>query len=261
MDNDMQELVESIRENGLINPIILRKKDDARYEIVSGHRRKKACELIGMRSVPADVRTMTRDEAMMILVDSNLHRSNVLPSEKAFAYKIKLEAMNRQGKRTDLTSAPVEQKLDSREQLAKSLNESHAQIQRYIRLTRLSKRILEMVDEGRISMRPAVEISYLSDKEQELLSEAMELTDCTPSHAQAIRLRQLSSEGKLCLSAMEKILSEEKPNQKEQIRVRFDSVSRYLPKDLLFSDAEQYILKALAFYQKYRNRELDDRYR
>ena len=188
MDEDMQQLVESVRDRGLITPIILRKKEDDRYEIVSGHRRKKACELAGMTRVPSEVREMTRDEAIIMMVESNLQRSQILPSEKAHAYKMRLDAMKRLPGRPANNSGPVVQNF-SRDQLGEEMGESGRQISRYIRLTELNPQILEKVDEGKIGLRPAVELSYLTDREQEMLVDAMQLTECTPSHAQAIRLR------------------------------------------------------------------------
>ena len=188
MDEDMQQLVESVKERGVLTPITLRQKEDGRYEIVSGHRRKKACELAGFETVRAEVRDMTRDEAIIYMVESNFQRSQILPSEKAFSYKMRLEAMNRQGKRTDITSGPVGQKLNSRDQLAADAGDSARQIQRYIRLTELIPEILQMVDEGKIAFRPAVELSYLTEVEQRWLHEAMEYADATPSLAQAIKL-------------------------------------------------------------------------
>ena len=195
MDEDMQQLVESIKERGLIHPVILRKKEDGRYEIVSGHRRKKACEIAGLTMIKAEVREMTRDEAIIMMVESNLQRSVILPSEKAYSYKMRMEAIKRQGQRTDLTSRPVGDKLDGRrsgERLGEAVGESERQIQRYIRLTELQPEILELVDEGKIGLRPAVELSYLSRHEQDMLVEAMEYADCTPSHAQAIRYERIS---------------------------------------------------------------------
>lgn len=255
MDEDMRQLAESVRERGLITPVLLREKEDGRYELVSGHRRKKACELAGMGKIRAEIREMTRDEAIVVMVESNLQRSEILPSEKAFAYKLRLEAMKRQqGERTDLTSAPVEQK-SSREILAENSPDSHAQIQRYIRLTELQPEILRLVDEGRIALRPAVELSYLTRREQDVLAEAMAYTDCTPSHAQAIRLRTLSREGLLSPRAAEDVMREEKPNQREMISVRYDEARKYIPAGLPGSRAGEYILKALEFYHRHLERQ------
>ena len=249
MDEDMQQLVDSVKERGLITPIILRKKDDDRYEIVSGHRRKKACELAGLTMVKAEVRDMTRDEAIITMVDSNLQRSQILPSEKAFAYKMRLEAMNRQGQRSDLTSGPLGQKLNSRDELANNTEDSSRQIQRYIRLTALEPEILEKVDEGKIGLRPAVELSYLTEREQRMLVDAMDLTESTPSHAQAIRLRAFSKDGVLGPHIIENVMMEEKPNQKEKISISYQDARQYIPKDVPYHETKNYILKALEFYR------------
>ena len=261
MDDDMQQLVESIRERGIITPVILRKKEeDGRYEIVSGHRRKKACEIAGLKMIKAEVREMTRDEAIIMMVDSNLQRSEILPSEKAFSYKMRLEAMKRQqGSRTDLTSAPVGQKLSTREKIAENSPDSHAQIQRYIRLTELDDRILDMVDEGKIGLRPAVELSYLTPKEQDMLVEAMEFADCTPSHAQAIRLRAFSRDGVLGPHIMENVMNEEKPNQKERITLRYDDARRYIPSYVPYNKTGEFIMKALEFYHDHLERQKGNR--
>lgn len=259
MDEDMQQLVESIKERGLIHPVILRKKEDGRYEIVSGHRRKKACEIAGLTMIKAEVREMTRDEAIIMMVESNLQRSVILPSEKAYSYKMRLEAIKRQqGARTDLTSAPVEQK-SSREVLAENSPDSHAQIQRYIRLTELQPEILELVDEGKIGLRPAVELSYLSRHEQDMLVEAMEYADCTPSHAQAIRLRAFSKDGTLGPHVIENVMNEEKPNQREKISLRYDDARKFIPSSIPYSKTGEYIMKALEFYQKHLERQKGDR--
>lgn len=263
MDQEMRELAESVRQRGLISPVILRKKDGGRYEIVSGHRRKKACEIAGLRTVTAQVRDMTREEAVILMVDSNLHRSVILPSEKAFSYRMRLEAMKKQGARTDLNESlsPTGTKLDSGCELGKEQGDSRRQVFRYIRLTELIPPVLEMVDEGRIGMRCAVELSYLPKREQELLLDAMEYAQCTPSHAQAIRLRELSGQGMLSAYRIGSILREEKANQKEKIILRAEDAGKYLPADLPAKRAGEYILRALAFYQKYREhqREREDR--
>ena len=189
LDEDMDQLVESVKERGVITPITLRQKEDGRYEIVSGHRRRKACELAGLATVPAEIKELTRDEAIILMVESNLQRSTILPSEKAFSYKMRLEAMNRQGQRTDLTFSPLDKKLRSGQELASNVGDSQAQIYRYIRLTELIPDLLTMVDEGRIALRPAVELSYLGKLEQQDLAAAIGLSLATPSHAQAIKLR------------------------------------------------------------------------
>ena len=223
IDEDMDQLVQSIKERGIITPVTLRPKEDGRYEIVSGHRRKKACELAGLDTVKAEVREMSRDEAIILMVESNLQRSTILPSEKAFSYKMRLEAMNRQGQRTDLTSVPVAQKSTSREQLGKEVGESQDQVRRYIRLTQLIQPLLDLVDEGRIAFRPAVELSYLKKEEQEDLLEEISYADATPSLAQAIKMKRFSQEGKLSNEVIESIMSEEKPNQKEKIRIKYET--------------------------------------
>ena len=214
MDEDMDQLVESIKERGVITPITLRPKEDGRYEIISGHRRKKACELAGLQTIPSEIKELSRDEAIILMVESNLQRSVILPSEKAFSYKMRLEAMNRQGQRVDLTSSPVGTKLRSDEQLAEQTGESRTQINRYIRLTELVPELLDLVDQGKIGLRPAVELSYLNEIEQNDLVVAIGEADATPSHAQAIKMRRFSKEEKLTPEVIESIMSEEKPNQK-----------------------------------------------
>ena len=228
IDEDMDQLVQSIKERGIITPVTLRPKEDGRYEIVSGHRRKKACEIAGLDTVKAEVREMSRDEAIILMVESNLQRSTILPSEKAFSYKMRLEAMNRQGQRSDLTCGPVDHKLDgvkSRDIIADSTNESARQVSRYIRLTELIPPLLDLVDEGRIAFRPAVELSYLKKEEQEDLLEEISYADATPSLAQAIKMKRFSQEGKLSNEVIESIMSEEKPNQKEKIRIKYEDAS------------------------------------
>ena len=254
MDEDMDQLVESVKERGLITPITLRPKEDGRYEIVSGHRRKKACEIAGLSYVKADVREMSRDEAIILMVESNLQRSVILPSEKAFSYKMRLEAMKRQGKRTDLTSAPVAPKLGERSnlELADQVGESKDQIRRYIRLTELIPNLLDLVDEGQIALRPAVELSYLTKDEQALVYEQILDCDCTPSHAQTIRMRKFSEDGRLTDAVIESIMQEEKPNQKEKIHIPYGQLRKYIPDNLSYDDTRDYIMQALEFYQKYR---------
>lgn len=260
LDEDMQQLVESIKERGLITPIMLRQKEDGRYEIVSGHRRKKACEIAGFDTIKAAIRDMTRDEAIITMVESNLQRSVILPSEKALAYKMRLEAMKRQqGERTDLTSAPVEQKLSSREILAENSPDSHAQIQRYIRLTELIPELLEKVDEGQIAMRPAVELSYLKENEQRNLFGSMEYYDSSPSHVQAIEMRELSKAGKLGPRAIDRIMSQEKPNQKPHISIRYEDVKRYIPESIPYKKTGEYVVQALQFYKRHLERQRGDR--
>ena len=262
LDSDMDQLVESVRERGVITPITLREKEDGRYEIVSGHRRKKACEIAGLTTVPAEIKDLTRDEAILLMVDSNLQRSVILPSEKAFAYKMRLEAMRRQqGERSDLTSAPLGQKLagkSSREILADNSPDSHAQIQRYIRLTELEPELLELVDEGRMALRPAVELSYLNDIEQQDLIAAIEDAEATPSLAQAIKMRKFSTEGKLVPEVIESILSEEKPNQKEKISIKMETARKFIPASIPYDKTSEYIMKALEFYHRHLERQRGD---
>ena len=253
MDEDMDQLVESIKERGLITPITLRPKEDGRYEVVSGHRRKKACEIAGLSTVKADVREMTRDEAIILMVESNLQRSVILPSEKAFSYKMRYEALKRQGQRTDLTSGPVGQKF-SRDELAAAVEDSSRQIQRYIRLTELTPELLDLVDEGAIALRPAVELSYLTCDEQEMVYKQILDCDCTPSHAQTIRMRKFSEEGRLNDAVIETIMQEEKPNQKEKIHIPYVQLRKYIPENVSYDDTRDYIMQALEFYQKYRTK-------
>ena len=257
MDEDMDQLVESIKERGLITPITLRPKEDGRYEVVSGHRRKKACEIAGLSYVKADVREMSRDEAIILMVESNLQRSVILPSEKAFSYKMRYEAMKRQGKRTDLTCAPVAHKLDgvkSRDVLAGEVGEGRDQIRRYIRLTELIPDLLDLVDEGKIALRPAVELSYLSKDEQGMVYKQIEICECTPSHAQTIRMRKISENGGLNSAMIEDIMLEEKPNQREKVSVSYDKVRKFIPESVPFEETGNYIMDALEFYQKYRSK-------
>ena len=259
MDEDMQQLVDSIKERGVLTPITLREKDDGRYELVSGHRRKKACELAGLPTVRAEIRDMTRDEAIIFMVESNFQRSQILPSEKAFSYKMRLEAMNRQGKRTDLTSTPVVSKSRSSEKLGEQTGESREQVRRYIRLTELIPEILKMVDEGKIAFRPAVEISYLTELEQKWLHEAMEYADATPSLAQAIKLKAFSQDKTLGPHVIDALLSEEKPNQREKFSFRADRLRRFIPESVPFSQTEDFVCKALEHYQQFLERQRKDR--
>ena len=260
MDEDMQQLVDSIKERGVLTPITLREKDDGRYELVSGHRRKKACELAGLTTVRADIRNMTRDEAIIYMVESNFQRSQILPSEKAFSYKMRLEAMNRQGKRTDLTSNPVGGKLgESASIVGKETGDSATQVRRYIRLTELIPEILEMVDEGKIALRPAVELSFLTELEQKWLHEAMEYADATPSLAQAIKLKAFSQDKTLGPHVIEALLSEEKPNQREKFSFRADRLRRFIPESVPFNQTEDFVCKALEHYQQFLERQRKDR--
>lgn len=260
MDEDMDQLVESVKERGIITPITLRRKDDGRYELVSGHRRKKACELAGMETVPAEVKDLTRDEAILLMVDSNLQRTTILPSEKAFAYKMRLDALKRQGQRLDVTSDPVGPKLGTRsnEEVASIVGDSKTQVQRYIRLTELEPVLLDLVDEGKIALRPAVELSYLNDIEQQDLIPVMEQADATPSHAQAIKLRKFSEEGKLTPEVIESIMTEEKPNQKAKINLKYDDCRKFIPQSVPYEKTGEYIMKALEYYHRYQERQRDD---
>ena len=260
-DEDMLQLVESVRERGIITPITLRRQEDARYEIVSGHRRKRACEIAGLETIPAEIKELSRDEAIILMVESNLQRSVILPSEKAFSYKMRLEAMKRQGQRTDLTSRPVGDKLDERrsgEILGETVGESERQVQRYIRLTELVPELLQLVDDGKIALRPAVELSYLNDIEQQDLVEEIGLTLATPSHAQAIKMRNFSKEGKLTPEVIESIMFEEKPNQREKINIRYEDARRYIPSSVPYEKTGEFVLKALEYYHRHLERLRDD---
>lgn len=253
MDASMNATVESVKEYGVLVPTLVRPKKDGGYEMVAGHRRKLASELAGKEEVPCIVRNLSDDEATIVMVDSNLQRETILPSEKAFAYKMKLDAMKRQGQRTDLTSSPVATKLKgqrSDEILGKQVGESKDTIHRYIRLTELITPILDLVDEGKIAMRPAVELSYLPKEQQEVLLNTMELEDCTPSHAQAIKLRKFAEEGRLNEDVILSILSEEKPNQKEQFKIPQERIKKYFPKGTSKKQMEDTIVKALELYRK-----------
>lgn len=252
IDDAMREMAESVKRFGVLSPAVARQKEDGRYELISGHRRKKACELAGIEKMPVIVRNMDRDEAIIFMVDSNLQRERLLPSEKAFSYKMKLDAMKRQGARTDLTSVPLGQKLGktSREILAGTSPDSNTQIQRYIRLTELIPDLLQMVDEGKIAFRPAVELSYLTKEEQASLHEAIESEDCTPSLAQAIKIKKFSQEGRLNDDVILSILSEEKPNQREVYRLPKERIDKYFPKGTPSEKIEEVICKALELYRR-----------
>ena len=254
-DEDMQQLVESIKERGVITPATVRQKEDGRYELVSGHRRKRASKLAGFETLRCEVVDLNRDEATILMVESNFQRSQILPSEKAFAYKMRLEAMKRQaGRPTKNNLVPVGQNY-SREELAAQSGESQTQIQRYIRLTNLVPELLEFVDEGRIKMRPAVELSYLNEDCQRDVVDEIDLNDATPSHDQTIRMRKLFNEGNLTTEAIHAVMSEEKPNQKEKIVLRGDRVRQLIPKNIPVSQTEDFVCKALEHYNKFlRNR-------
>ncbi len=252
LDEDMDQLVQSVKDRGVIVPITVRQKEDGRYEIVSGHRRKKACELAGFDTIRAEIKDLTRDEAIILMVESNLQRSVILPSEKAFSYKMRLDAMKRMpGRPKKENLSPVGTNYRSDEQLAQEVGDSRNQIFRYIRLTELIPTLLDIVDEGRIGMRPAVELSYLTKEEQSTLADAMSYMDATPSHDQAIRMRKMSGEGKLTPEAIEAIMGEEKPNQREKISFRADRLRQYIPKNFSPSQTEDYVMKALEHYSRY----------
>ena len=255
LDEDMEQLVQSVRERGVITPVILRPTEDGRYEMVSGHRRKKACELAGLTTVKAEIREMTRDEAVILMVESNLQRTTILPSEKAFSYKMRLEAMKRQGQRSDLTLSPVETKLRTSEIIAKGVGDSRAQVDRYIRLTELVPDLLELVDQGRIAFRPAVELSYLTKAEQMALLESIAREEATPSLAQAIKMKEFSKEGRLNPDVILSIMQEQKPNQREKISFQSDRLKPLLPKNYSQKQQEEYILKALDFYNRHLQRQ------
>ena len=251
MDSEMEQLIESIAKNGVITPIIAIKTENGKYEIISGHRRKFACEYLGLNTVPVLLRELNRNEAAITLVDSNLQREHLLPSEKAFAYKLKMDALSAQGKRTDLTCGQLGHK--SRDMLSET--ESGRQIQRYIRLTYLIPELLQMVDERKIALTPAVELSYLTEQEQEILLSEMDYADCTPSLSQAIRLHRFSQEGRLNGDVIYVVMSEQKPNQKEQIRFRSEDLRKYFPKSYTEKDIRDDIIKLLEIRQKKRQRE------
>jgi ParB family chromosome partitioning protein len=257
MDEEMEKLVESVKERGVLMPALVRPMPDGSYQMVSGHRRKKASELAEAATMPCIVRELTDDEAVLIMVDSNLQREKVLPSERAFAYKMKLEAMKRQGERTDLTSTPLVSKSRSNEELAESVGESREQIRRYIRLTNLIPPLLDMVDEEKIAFRPAVELSYLSESEQQSLLDTMSFEDATPSLAQAIKMKEFSKGGRLNEDVILSILSEEKPNQREKYTFQADRLRQYIPSGYSRQQTEEYVVKALAYYQRFLERQHD----
>ena len=257
MDEDMEQLVESIKHNGVMTPATVRLKEDGRYELISGHRRKKACELAGFETLKCEVKDLTRDEAIIIMVESNLQRSVILPSEKAFAYKMRLEAMNRQGQRSDLTSSPLDNKLKgttSAQQVSKNSGDSQPQIYRFIRLTELVPEILQMVDEKQIAFRPAVEISYLAEEQQYTLLEAMSYNDATPSLAQAIKMKKFNQDGKLTDEVIQSIMEEEKPNQKEKPAFRDERITKLIPKTVPKGQEADFVVKALEFYNRHLQR-------
>ena len=263
-DEDMMNLAESIREQGIITPATLRKKEDGRYEILSGHRRKRACELAGLETLRSEVVEMDRDAAVIFMVDSNLQRTTILPSEKAFSYKMRLEAMKRQGKRMDLTSTPLARKLrgtESAELLGEIVGEGKDNIRRYISLTELIPELLEKVDRGEIALRPAVDISYLPEDIQRSLLDTIEMEQCTPSYAQTRRMRTLLAEGKLTDEAIYAIMQEEKPNQKEKFTISASKIEKVLPQSVKASQREDFILKAIDYYAKHLQRKKEERER
>ena len=249
---DMIQLVESVKERGVITPATVRQKEDGRYELISGHRRKRACELAGFEALRCEVVDLDRDAATVLMVESNYQRSQILPSEKAFAYKMRLEAMKRQGQRSDLTLSPVGTKFDrSSEAITEETGDSRNQIHRYIRLTNLVQELLDLVDEGKIKMRPAVELSYLDEDSQRAVVDEIDLNQCTPSHDQTIRMRKFFTEGKLTPEVVSAIMSEEKPNQREKIVLRGDKVRSLIPKNIPVSQTEDYVVKALEHYSRF----------
>ena len=254
-DEDMMQLVESVKERGVITPATVRQKEDGRYELISGHRRKRACELAGFDTLRCEVVDLNRDEATILMVESNYQRSQILPSEKAYAYKMRLEAMKRQaGRPSKENGVPVGHDSlvgKSREILAAEGQDSNTQIQRYIRLTNLVPELLEYVDEGRIKMRPAVELSFLDEDSQRDVVDEIDLNDATPSHDQTIRMRKFFEEGKLTTEAIQAIMSEEKPNQREKIVLRGDRVRQLIPKNIPISQTEDFVCKALEHYNKF----------
>ena len=251
-DEDMIQLVESVKERGVITPATVRQKEDGRYELISGHRRKRACELAGFEALRCEVVDLDRDAATVLMVESNYQRSQILPSEKAFAYKMRLEAMKRQGQRSDLTLSPVGTKFDrSSEAITEETGDSRNQIHRYIRLTNLVQELLDLVDKGKIKMRPAVELSYLDEDSQRAVVDEIDLNQCTPSHDQTIRMRKFFTEGKLTPEVVSAIMSEEKPNQREKIVLRGDKVRSLIPKNIPVSQTEDYVVKALEHYSRF----------
>lgn len=261
-DEDMMNLVDSILENGIITPAMVRPKEDGRYEIVSGHRRFRACQLAGLETLRAEVVDMTRDEAIIAMVESNFQRSEILPSEKAFAYKMRLEAMKRTAGRPGKNVSPVGTNLvgvRSDDVLAQQVGDSKTQINRYIRLTNLIPELLQMVDDRKIGLRPAVELSYIPDDLQDSIYDAILQEQCTPTHAQAIRMRRMNDEGNLTMEAIEAIMMEEKPNQKERIVLRGDRFRDLFPKDLPVSKREDYVAAAMEFYNQHRQKKREER--
>ena len=259
-DESMDQLIKSIQMNGVLNPVIARKKEGERYELISGHRRKHACEKLGIKQIPIIVRELSRDEAVIEMVDSNLQREHILPSEKAKAYKMKMDALKRQGKRTDLTSVPVAQKFKTtRELVAEESGESPDQVRRYVRLNELTDELLEFVDEGKIGLRPAVELSYLQEEEMRDLVDYIDNEGVFPSHAQTIRMKELSREGTLDTETINEIMSEEKPNQKEKLKIPLERIEKYFTAGTSYQQMEETIVKALALYRQRQKENRDAR--
>ena len=254
-NSDMTELTESIKANGLLNPIILRKKADGRYELISGHRRKRAYEILKLKKINAVITDLNDDEAIIMMVDSNCQRSNILPSEKAFSYKMKLDAIKRQGKRTDLTLSQVGKKFNAYEELARSSGDSRNQVHRYIRLTYLVPELLEFIDNGRMKMQPAVELSYLDEEAQRDIVDIIDETDVFPSFSQTVRMRK-TDKGELTYEKISEILSEDKPNQRPTYRISAEKISQLIPREYNDRQAEEYIIKALECYRKTLNRKM-----
>lgn len=259
-DESMEQLIKSIEMNGVLNPVIARKKEGERYELISGHRRKHACEKLGVKQIPIIVRELSRDEAVIEMVDSNLQREHILPSEKAKAYKMKMDALKRQGKRTDLTSVPVAQKFKTtREIVANESGESPDQVRRYVRLNELTDELLEFVDEGKIGLRPAVELSYLQEEEMRDLVDFIDNEGVFPSHAQTIRMKELSREGTLDTDKINEIMSEEKPNQKEKLKIPLERIEKFFAAGTSYQQMEDTIVKALAMYRQRQKENRDAR--
>lgn len=254
-NSDMTELTESIKANGLLNPIIVRKKSDGRYELISGHRRKRAYEILKLKKINAVITDLNDDEAIIMMVDSNCQRSNILPSEKAFSYKMKLDAIKRQGKRTDLTLSQVGKRYNAYEELARSSGDSRNQVHRYIRLTYLVPELLEFVDNGRMKMQPAVELSYLDEEAQRDIVDIIDETDVFPSFSQTVRMRK-TDKGELTYEKISEILSEDKPNQRPTYRISAEKISQLIPREYNDRQAEEYIIKALECYRKTLNRKM-----
>ena len=256
-DEAMAEIVDSVKQYGVLVPALVRPKADGSYEMVAGHRRKCAATLAGITEMPCIVRNLSDDEATIIMVDSNLQRETILPSEKAFAYKMKLEAIKRQGQRSDLTSTPLVSKSRSNEELGQKNGDSREQVRRYIRLTELIPPMLDMVDNGKIAFRPAVELSYLSKEQQQSLYDTMECEDCTPSLAQAIKMKEFSRDGKLTEEVILSIMQEEKPNQREKPAFRDERITRLIPKSIPRGQETDFVIRALEFYNRHLQRRRD----